>query len=146
MANHICMWGPAKRGSWLTCSICDDRFPCAGNDCGHMDCVLEKKKMPNCHFCGRVVHGSTLYKPSGSISEGLQGLLAESGDWVMVNGRGVTFAAHACCRDAYASTPKADIVARFRAGYEPAQCSHEFENKQPMDLDLIKTLAQKDNE
>lgn len=140
--NHRCLWGPAKRGAWMACSICDDRFPCAGNDCAHMDCIVERQKMPKCHFCGHVVYGAGPSKVLGDVPEGLQELQGEEGDWVPVNGRGNVYAAHTCCRDTYNGTSRPDLVARFKAGHDLESCKHEFENKEPMDLELLKQLAQ----
>lgn len=85
-AQHRCLWSPAKRGTFLVCSVCEDRFPCAGNDCGHMDCIETRGELPKCHYCSKRVEG-----PKGE-------------SWTPWLIHGHTRAAHYSCRDAN-STP-----------------------------------------
>jgi hypothetical protein len=56
-AAHTCNWQQSKRGSFEVCSVCQDRFPCQGNDCGHLDCHEARGKAPMCHFCKKIVTG-----------------------------------------------------------------------------------------
>lgn len=82
---HRCMWSPAKRGNFLVCSTCDDRFPCAGNTCGHLDCIETRRKPPQCHYCTQVCEGP----PKGS--------------WTPWAVHGHTRAVHYSCRNDHAS-------------------------------------------
>jgi hypothetical protein len=61
MAKHKgeCSFQQSKRGAFEVCSRqgCNERFPCAGNDCGHLDCIEVRGKPPKCHFCSNQVKG-----------------------------------------------------------------------------------------
>lgn len=89
MPKHAgkCDFQPAKRGDFEACTTpgCSERFPCAGNDCGHLDCIERRGKPPRCHFCSEQVAG-----PRGEL-------------WNQMLVHGHTRAGHYACRDAKAS-------------------------------------------
>lgn len=78
-----CDYVQSKRGIFEICSKpgCSERFPCAGNTCGHLDCVDVRGKAPNCHLCNKVCAGS------------------RGEEWTSCVLSGMTRAAHYSCRD-----------------------------------------------
>ena len=89
MSKHSgsCTFEQARRGDHEVCSVtgCRERFPCAGNDCGHLDCIERRGKLPKCHFCGQQVSG------------------CRSTEWSTGAVHGKTRAYHYDCRDQHAS-------------------------------------------
>jgi hypothetical protein len=96
-----CDFQPARRGDFEVCSHpdCNERFPCAGNDCGHLDCIDRREKAPKCHFC------------EASVAPGVRGV-----DWGTGNVHGQSRAYHYECRDEHANP--ADRV-RTGASFNP---------------------------
>jgi hypothetical protein len=54
-----CTFEQSKRGTHEVCSKlgCKERFPCAGNDCAHLDCIERRGTLPKCHKCSKIVSG-----------------------------------------------------------------------------------------
>ncbi len=90
--THRCMWSPAKRGDFEVCSSCNDRFPCQGNTCGHLDCIEHRKKDPQCHFCNKTVRGT------------------RGEEWGTGVVHGHTRSFHYACRDEHASPAERAIT------------------------------------
>jgi hypothetical protein len=85
--NGACNFEQAKRGDFKVCTRfgCKERFPCAGNDCGHSDCVETRGELPKCHYCLKRVDG------------------AKGDTWTSWAIHGLTRAAHYTCRSQHAS-------------------------------------------
>ena len=62
-----CYWitTEKKKYPWK-CVNCDDVFPCKSNDCGHLDCHMERARV--CHVCEKRIPntGDTFYFLDGS--------------------------------------------------------------------------------
>jgi hypothetical protein len=82
-----CTYEQSKRGAYEACTQpnCKERFPCAGNDCGHMDCIERRGTLPKCHYCGKKVEGK------------------KDDRWTAWAVHGKTRAVHYTCRNAVAS-------------------------------------------
>lgn len=82
-----CNYENAKRGDFQVCTRvgCKERFPCAGNSCGHLDCIEAREKPPKCYYCEKLVEG------------------ARGEDWGTFLVHGHTRAGHYTCRDKHAS-------------------------------------------
>lgn len=117
---------PSKRGTHEVCRLCEDRFPCSASTCAHYDCRPARGQQFKCYSC------------DGQLAADAQG-----DTWGTMHKRGGTVTIHYCCRDADARTARADIVARARGPhpYYPEPCSHDFEDKAPMDLAMLKSMA-----
>jgi hypothetical protein len=79
--SHTCRWEQSKRGAFEVCATCKDRFPCAEDTCGHLDCIEKRAKPARCHFCRRLVEGP------------------RNDDWGTGNVRGITRAFHYTCKE-----------------------------------------------
>jgi hypothetical protein len=118
---------PSPRGKFEVCNQCSDRFPCGDQACAHFDCREARGQQPKCYYCEETLQAAKKYDT-----------------WTIIHKRGGDVTAHYCCRDSHAHTPRADLVARARGSdpYYPEPCPHKFEDKQPMDLRLLKTMAE----
>ncbi len=118
---------PSKRGKFEVCSKCNDRFPCSDHSCAHYDCRPERGQQARCYYC-----------------EGQLPAEGRNDTWTVVTKRGGDVTAHFCCRDAHTHTPRSDLVTRARGPepYYPETCPHTFADKAPIDLGLLKTMAE----
>jgi hypothetical protein len=103
--SGACNYEQAKRGNFEVCTRtgCKERFPCAGNDCGHLDCIEERGELPKCHYCGKRVEG----RPAGicSPSSTFEPITKsdDNGTWTPWSVRGLNRAVHYSCRSQNAS-------------------------------------------
>src|SRR5579859_679059 len=90
---HRCVYNPSPRGKFLVCSVCQDRFPCAEDTCGHLDCLDEGGRRPRCHFCRELCKG-----PNG-MTTNWPTCGGEEPMWTSRAVRGITRAVHYDCLD-----------------------------------------------
>lgn len=86
------------------CENCSYRFPCRDEDCGHLDCMVERGKLGLCHYCRKRVEGPCAaygWRPC-KLTE-LEHPGGEDASWTCWTIRGKTRTVHYTCRDAHAS-------------------------------------------
>lgn len=95
---------PGRKPGTERCTKCSWRFPCAGNDCGHLDCIEFRQQLPLCHYCRKRVEGS----PGGfsllnSFYPPIRQMGGQDASWTIWDVRGVTRSVHYACRNERAS-------------------------------------------
>jgi hypothetical protein len=91
--RHRCIYSPSPRGKYLLCSVCKERFPCAEETCGHLDCHEERGVKPRCHLCRKLCDGANGMTTTPKAGE-------PEPIWTSRAIRGITRAVHYDCLDA----------------------------------------------